>query len=647
MAEKYLLNALDAFRVQLPFASKWRGNPPYGTEFLSHVRRRGSELAAVGDSEVRRVAETLRVRVAKEGPDQASVQVEAFAVMCEALRRVHGLQLYDVQLMAAAVLSRGNVAEMQTGEGKTLTCAPAAFLHGLTGRGVHVATPNAYLAERDFQLLAPAYQMLGVSVGLLTDDASRDAKRAAYLCDVTYGTGYEFGFDYLRDQLVCRQRTARPLGQTLWAKMRAAPATEPHDTIQRRLYYAIVDEVDNVLLDDASSPLVLSGPSDGEAADAAAHRSARRMLRDLICDQHFHLDASTGSVQLTEAGMERIHADDVQIPLSVLLRTWAEYVEVALRAEYLLRRDVHYVVAKNVVQIVDASTGRIFADRTWQDGLHQAVEAKEDAPITAQRYALAQITRQRYYRLYERLAGMTGTAAGCEREFRQVYRLPVQVIPLRLPSRRVVLPTRFFTTAQAKWEAIGQSVVQVHAALRPVLVGTRSILDSEALAERLRQQGLSCQLLNGRQDAAEAAIIAQAGQPNAITIATNLAGRGTDIQLDRDVARRGGLHVILAECHESARIDRQLLGRCARQGDPGSVQTFVSADDSLLQRYGPWFADSIRRQGGAHGELLADLTRPLRRLQRTAERQAYAGRCALLRRDLARDELLSGHEANK
>ena len=350
-------------------------------------------------------------------------------------------------------------------------------------------------------------------------------------------------------------------------------------------------------------------------------------------------------MQLTEAGIERIHAADLEIPVAVLLRTWTEYVELALRAEFLLRLDVHYVVVQGVVQIVDASTGRIFSDRTWQDGLHQAVEAKEDVPITAQRHALAQITRQRYYRRYDRFCGMTGTAAGCEREFRQVYGLTVKVVPLRVPSRRLVLPTRFFATASAKWAAIVQSVLQIHAEQRPVLVGTRSICDSEHLAGLLQQRGLYFALLNGRQDATEAAIVARAGKKGAITIATNLAGRGTDIQLDRNLAARGGLHVILAECHESARIDRQLIGRCARQGDPGSAQTFVSAEDSLIQRFGPWLAESMRRHGDSLGEVAVDLTRPLRRLQRTAERFAYASRCALLRRDLSRDELLSRHVA--
>ena len=268
-------------------------------------------------------------------------------------------------------------------------------MHALTGRGVHIATPNAYLAQRDCEWLSPAFRALGVQVGLLEDQASAEAKHAAYLCDVTYGTGYEFGFDYLRDQLARRQRVGRTLGQTLWSKIHGSDQADGRNPLQRHPYYAIIDEIDNVLLDEAGSPLVISAPTLDEAADADAHRLAHSTLPFLAQNPHFRLDASTGSLQLNDAGMERIHAPDVDIPVSVLVRTWAEYVELALCAQLLLRRDVDYVVVDGAVQIVDGSTGRIFSDRTWQDGLHQAVEAKEGVPITAERHALAQITRQR------------------------------------------------------------------------------------------------------------------------------------------------------------------------------------------------------------------------------------------------------------
>ncbi len=607
---------------------------------ISAIREAATRLVRLTETELGQASADLRNRVAQHGPDALGAKVQAFAFMREAIRRIRGVELYDEQLRAALILAKGRVAEMQTGEGKTLACAPAAYLHGLTGRGVHVATPNAYLAHRDFELLAPAFQLLGCPAGLLPERDSAERKRAAYLCDVTYGTGYEFGFDFLRDQLSMRQAASQALGQMLWDKIRGSDR-QTSGTTQRPLYCAVVDEIDNVLLDDAGSPLVLSETADQEAPDSAAHQLAHRIAPRLESGRHYQFDASSGCLQVTDAGVERVHAADVDVPVSVLLRSWTEYVEKALLAALLFRRDVHYVVIDGTVQIVDASTGRIFTDRTWQDGLHQAIEAREGVRITAEKHALAQITRQRFFRLYERLCGMTGTASGCEREFRQVYGLQVRAVPLRAPCRREILPTRFFANATAKWQAVARSVAQLHAARRPALIGTRSIDDSERLASLFRQCGLGCELLNGRQDAAEADIVARAGQPGAITIATNLAGRGTDIQLDSEVARLGGLHVVVGECHDSRRVDRQLIGRCARQGDAGSAQTLFSADDSLIQRFGPWLAEAMRRHAGPDGEVPFDLSRQVRRLQALAERQDYAARCALLRRDRSRDVLFS------
>ncbi|MHB8973954.1 MAG: preprotein translocase subunit SecA [Pirellulaceae bacterium] len=611
---------------------------------ISAIRDAAQRLASMGETELQQVSAALRNRVLHEGPDVPAVQIEASALMRDALRRTRGVELYDAQLLAALILVHGRVAEMQTGEGKTLACAPAAYLHGLTGRGVHIATPNAYLAQRDFELLAPAFRMLGVSVSRLPERAAADQKRAAYLCDVTYGTGYEFGFDYLRDRLSARQTAGRKLGQRLWERMRGGDLSLSA-TMQRPLYFAVVDEIDNVLLDDAGSPLVLSGSADAEASDAPAHRLAHRVAAAIVPGQDYRFDPSAGSVRLTDAGIDRVHAAEFVVPVSILLRTWTEYVEKSLLATLHYRRDVHYAVVEGAVQIVDANTGRIFSDRTWQDGLHQAIEAKEGVRITAEKWAEAQITRQRYFRLYERLCGMTGTAAGCEREFRQVYELTTHSVPLRAVCQRTILPPRFFTNATAKWQAVVANVVEMRALRRPVLIGTRSIDDSERLADVFRQHALAFELLNGRQDAAEADVVARAGQPCAITIATNLAGRGTDIQLAPEVVRHGGLHVVVAECHDSRRVDRQLIGRCARQGDPGSAQMFISAEDSLIQRFGPWLGEFMQRHGGCSGEVPFDLGRQVRRLQALAERQDYAARCGLLRRDLSRDQLFSRHAA--
>lgn len=606
---------------------------------LDGVHARCAELKGLSSEQLREHAERLRLHIALESADDAACHIEAFSLMYEALRLRRGITLYDVQLLAASAMACGQIAEMQTGEGKTFACAPAALLHAFTGRGVHVATPNLYLASRDYELISPALEGLGVRVGLLDEQGTRDAKRRAYQCDVTYGAGYEFGFDYLRDQLSLRQSAGRPLGESLLQRLAGTNATSDR-LLQRGLYYAIVDEADQVLLDDAASPLVLSASNDVDAPDAALHRAASTAAEQLLPGIHFRA-AGTAGVELTRDGVARIHQATSKLPMKVLRRTWTEYVEQALQAR-LLKRDVHYIIDENgTVQIVDGPTGLIFSDRTWSDGLHQAVEAKEGVRITGEKPPLAQITRQRFARLYERLSGMTGTAAGCELEFKHVYHLDVQTIPLRVSSMRIEYPTRFFASQAIKWDAIAASVTEVHAQGRPVLVGTRSIADSIRLAELFKQRALAVQLLNGRQDAEEAAVIGRAGVLGAVTIATNLAGRGTDIKLADGVAALGGLHVIVSECGESTRVDRQLVGRAARQGDPGSAQMFVSAEDTLILQHGSWLARTMQRLAGVRGELTVDLMPQLRRIQNAAERTAYAARCNLLRRDLSRDSLYS------
>ena len=595
---------------------------------------------SLSDSQLLKASEDIRARIARDGLDAQYGLVDGFALVYEALRRNVGVELYEVQILAALTLAQGCIAEMQTGEGKTFSCAPAAYIRALNGRGVHVVTPNPYLARRDFELLQSTFESLGVTAGLLPEQAAPAEKRRAYLCDITYGTGYEFGFDYLRDQLTKKQVSNRTLGSTLLGHIQSSGDAE-QAAIQRGLAFAIVDEIDDVLLDDASSPLVLSGTPAGDAEDGDAHRMARHLITELLPEKHYRVDASSSKISLTRNGIERIHAPDVPVPVEQLRRTWTEYVEQALRAEMLLRRDVHYVVSDETIQIVDASTGRIFTDRTWRDGLHQAIEAKENVHITAEKQSLAQITRQRHFRLYEGLCGMTGTATGCEREFRQVYGLEVVPIPLRVDTERRLLPMRLFANAEAKWQAIAESVEEVHRSGRPILVGTRSIEDSELLALLLDNVRLRFQLLNGRQDEEEADVVGRAGESGAITIATNLAGRGTDIKLGNGVRDRGGLHVVVADCHESVRVDRQLIGRCGRQGDPGSAQSFVSAEDSLIQTHAPWLAKSMQRYANQQGEITTDLTTHIRRIQRSAEQQQYAVRSNLLRRDMSRDSLMS------
>ncbi|MCL4117428.1 UNVERIFIED_CONTAM: hypothetical protein GTU68_013119 [Idotea baltica] len=512
---------------------------------------------------------------------------------------------------------------MQTGEGKTVSAVPAAVFGGILGRGAHVATPNSYLASRDFEQLQGVYESLGLTVGLLESGGdANEQKAAAYACDITYGPGYEFGFDYLRDQLLLKQR----------------------DDMVRGLGFSIVDEADNVLLDDATSPQVLSEFQSGDAPDKEAVLLAGRLAKVLEEKTHFR-EPAPQQIELTPAGVEAIHQTEISIPVNQLIRPWAKYVEAALKADRLFIRDVNYIVEENEIRIVDESTGRIFEDRTWQAGIHQAIEAKEQVPVTPESLPLAQITRQRFYRLYEHLSGMTGTAQNCHGELKAVYGLGVKEIPLRVPSQRQTYPFRAFASQAQKWDAIIESVKEIHGQQRPVLIGTRTISESVVLAGQLEEAGLGFVLLNGRQDCEEAEVVANAGAAGEITIATNLAGRGTDIKLGPGVSELGGLHVVVSECQASYRVDRQLVGRCGRQGDPGSSQTFVSADDWLLETHAPWLADSLRQVAnvGEGGEAGIDVESKIRRIQKQLEKQHYAARLSLLRQNQRQNDILASH----
>ncbi len=614
---------------------------------LADVRLHLERLRHISDGHLLDAAEAVResfARAADGDADPAATKTLALALAAEAVRRTRNVELYDVQFMAALALTENSVAEMATGEGKTYAAFPAAVMASFQGNRSHVVTTNSYLAQRDFELLAPAYQALGLTVGLLGDhNAAPEAKIATYNCDVAYGTGFDFGFDFLRDQAAARSDNSKPLGQDLLEKLRGR--REPtagganRKSIQTGHQVAIIDEVDHVLLDDAGSPLILCNAPEGEAEDAQAVKLARSLIGQLSSQVHFNV-WNESRVKLTDAGLERIHAADVPIPVKQIRRPWAEYMEQALRAELIFRRDVHYLVDEEEIRIIDGSTGRIYSDRSWNDGLHQAIEAKENVRITDERSAIAQVTRQRYFRMYRRLSGMTGTAIGCEKEFQLVYGLGVRRIPPRLPCRRTMLPPRVFSDGECKRNAICEDVQANHRRGRPILIGTRTIRDSELLADRLQARGLVFQMLNGRQDAEEAAVIARAGALGTITIATNLAGRGTDICLPDEVKSLGGLHVIISEPNELERVDRQLVGRCARQGDPGSAQLYASVEDPLIAVHGSWLAGPIR-QGARNGELHMDISQRLRSIQHLNERKYAAARYQLMKRDLARESLLS------
>ena len=569
----------------------------------------------------------------------ADLLVGGLALACEALRRSKGIRLYDVQLIAAMELAQGRIAQMQTGEGKTFVAITSAAVLALEGKGVHVMTPNSYLAERDAEEAAPVLSVLGLDVGLTVEQDSDENKYAAYCCDVTYGTGHEFGFDYLRDQVTLRKQAAAAPGSQLLERLGTSKLVDRH-TIQRGLNYAIVDEADSVMIDDAGSPLVLSASVPGEAPDAEVHRQARQIILAMQAETHFRIEPSNGQLQLLPEGLAFAKESRQQLPAGQRLRPWKEYLQQALRAEHLFVRDVQYIVQEDKVKIVDGSTGRIFDDRSWQDGLHQAIQVKEQIPIEPEMVALARISRQRLYRQYDFLCGMTGTATGCESEFRQIYSRTISPIPLNRPSQRNVLPMRCFVSAEAKFKAISEEIRLRYPTGQAVLVGTQTIADSQRLAKELEAAGLPFQILNGLQSAEEAEIVAAAGQKGSITLATNLAGRGTDISIAEEVLAVGGLHVIVTECQISSRMDRQLTGRCGRQGQPGSCQTFVSAEDELLQKHGEWLVSAIQRDAAGGLEARASFEPAVRRIQASAERGQYLSRLNLLQQETSVDELL-------
>lgn len=609
---------------------------------VAAIRKQELQFQNASQLELRHCVDELRERRFRRQPDWLAPEVltEACALVCVAARHTLGHSLYDVQLLAGLAMTRGSIAEMATGEGKTFTAAVPAFIHSLAGRGVHVNTSNEYLSQRDCEQLQPLFEFLDTSCGHISAQQPPGEKADAYRCDITYGSGAEFGFDYLRDQITLRQSPESGLGEDFLGILRGH-RRHVQATLQRELAVAIVDEIDNVLIDDAASPLLLSGQPDGLAPDAEAHLAAKTLANDLVEGLDFHADTTQGSINLTDAGKTRVWEATDSAPLKCLLRPWNTYVEQAIRARILFRRDVQYVVRDEEVVIVDQSTGRLFEDRSWRDGLHQAIEARENVPITGEKQGLARISKQRFFRLYPVLCGMTGTATGSEGEFDEFYRLSVTRVPLRKPTQRLQLEDRVFVQEEAKLSAIVAEIKRIHSTGQPILAGTRSIAKSERLAERLIDLSIPFEILNGKQDSDEADVISRAGERGAVTISTNIAGRGTDIRLTPESLERGGLFVLATEHHDSSRIDRQLIGRAARQGEPGAAAFFLSADDDLLTRHGEWLSTVIRKSNTNKGQATGDMSSSIRKVQLQAERFQFLQRRALFLEDGRRDVVMS------
>lgn len=621
------------------------------------------EIQALSDADLRAKTDEFKKRL-KEGATVESLLPEAFAVVREVSKRTLELRHFDVQLLGAMVLHYGKIAEMRTGEGKTLVATMPAYLNALSGEGVHIVTVNDYLAKRDAEWMRPIYEFLGMTVGINLPDASSEEKQAAYAADITYGTNNEFGFDYLRDNMVYN------LDQC----------------VQRPLHYAIIDEVDSILIDEARTPLIISGQAE-ESSDLydkidklIPQLKQQKMTEDQKEEDvpeedrgDYTLDEKNRQAYLTEQGHQKVEAAMIKSGLikegeslyDLTNISLMHYLYAALRAHTLYQRDVHYIVKNNEVIIVDEHTGRLMAGRRWSEGLHQAVEAKEGVPIQLENQTLATITFQNYFRLYKKLSGMTGTADTEAYELQKIYGLEVIVVPTNKPMIRKDEADQIYLTAKPKFEAIIEELKERHKKGQPVLVGSASIEASELVSSLLRKAGINHEVLNAKQHEREAKIIAQAGRPGAVTIATNMAGRGTDIVLGGnleaelaeledpteeqiaqckadwkkrhdEVIAAGGLHVLGTERHESRRIDNQLRGRSGRQGDPGSSQFYLSMEDNLLRIFAAdRMSNMMRKLGVKEGDVIQHhwISRAIENAQRRVEGLNFDMRKQLLEYD--------------
>lgn len=580
------------------------------------------EMEKLSDQALRNKTEEFRARFAA-GESLDDLLPEAFAVTREGARRFLktpsgvAMRHFDVQILGGVVLHQGKIAEMGTGEGKTLVATLAAYLNAIPGHGVHVITVNDYLAQRDRDWMSVLFCELGMTTGAIQSSMESRERREQYACDVTYGTNNEFGFDYLRDNM----------------------KVSLDEQVQRQRAFAIVDEVDSILIDEARTPLIISGPAERSVEKySIANRVAKRLTRG----QEFEVKEKERSVMLTEPGIEKAE-NIVGVPSFYVGEhmEWPHLISQALSAHYLHQRDVDYVVRDGEVVIVDEFTGRLMEGRTWSEGLHQAVEAKEGLQIRRENQTLATITLQNFFKLYEKLSGMTGTAMTEAVEFDRTYKLEVVSVPPNRPSTRDDMPDVVYRTAREKYKAIVDEIVEINTEGRPILVGTVSIEKSELLGDMLKRRGVSHEVLNAKNHQREAEIITNAGQPANVTISTNMAGRGTDIVLGEGVKEKGGLHVLGTERHEARRIDNQLRGRCGRQGDPGSSRFFLSLEDDLMRRFA---ADRVsamlKRFGMEEGEEISHplVTKSIARAQKKVEAYHFDIRRNLLQYDEVMNE---------
>lgn len=564
------------------------------------------EMKKLSDEELKAKTQYFKDQIQNNGKTVDDILPEAFAVCREAAKRVIGQFPYPVQVFGATVLNEGDVAEMKTGEGKTLTATMAVYLNALEGKGVHVVTVNEYLASRDAEWMGQIYRFLGLTVGVNLREKDTAGKQEAYKCDITYTTNSELGFDYLRDNM----------------------ATRPQDRVLRGLHFAIVDEADSILIDESRTPLIISG---GSGITANSYVTADRFVKSLRKDKDFTYDIKKKSCTLTDKGVDKVEAAfGIENLYDPQYSDLVHRIHQALKANFTMQKDVEYMVSNDEILLIDSFTGRVLQGREYSDGLQQAIQAKEHVTIKPETITLATITYQNFFRLYDKLSGMTGTAKTEEEEFRKIYNMRVIQIPTNRPVQRIDDVDLVFGNSNARFKALVEEVKKRHATGQPILIGTASVEKSEIVDKLLTEAGLPHDVLNAKNHAREAAIIAEAGKKGAITIATNMAGRGTDIKIDDEVKKLGGLAVLGTERHESRRIDNQLRGRSGRQGDPGYSRFFVSLDDELMQRFG---SDSLQRLFGKMGDEPLEssmVTKAITTAQKKVEGQNFDTRKNLL-----------------
>jgi preprotein translocase subunit SecA len=623
-----------ADRLVAPVSRRLQARKALDPSIVEAVRQFAKQAEKLSDAGVRKAAAELRLVLRRDGFSVPAV-AQSFALIREVAGRAVGMRHFDSQIRGGWIILNGMIAEMETGEGKTLTATLPACTAAMAGLPVHVITVNDYLTARDAEWMAPVYKMLGLTVGVVVNGKEPQARRAAYGCDVTYCTNKELTFDYLRDRIALGSQVNR-----IQLSIERVAGTESRASrlVLRGLFFAIVDEADSVLVDEARTPLIISGRSD-QAPEKEMYETALAIVGELEEGEDFAIEGGERHVRLTPKGKQKLTAAAETLPgVFRGTRRREELATQALTARHVFKRDIHYLVRDDKVQIIDESTGRILPDRSWEQGLHQMVEAKEGCPLTSQQTSVARMTYQRFFRRYLRLAGMTGTAREIAPELWSVYRLPVVKVPTNRPVKRRDLGEAVYATTAEKWRAVVARLRELNQTGRPVLVGTRSVGASEELSRLLAAAGLKHQLLNARQDKEEAEIVARAGQVGGITVATNMAGRGTDIKLGKGVEAVGGLHVIATELHESRRIDRQLFGRCGRQGDPGFFEVILSLEDELSRVYLKGVPGALARRIVGDGRGFSQAL--LRRLVRYAQARAEASHAAIRRELLTMDEQL-------